>query len=494
MTSDRGSDIAQKSVSGSAYSIAASGVTLTLGFLRATIMARLLLPEHFGVATLALFYANLAGQLREFGIDNAFIYRKEADQRDQATYFSMRLALILASMIVLVMLTPLLGRIHDDIALFTPVLLAYVSVSFLKGINSIQMTILSKRLAFRHLALTDVASSVTMTVVGPLMAWAGYGVWSIFGAQFSGLFVRALSIWIVYRSWRPRLGWDAEAAREYWRYGIRMWTGGNVSFLLDRFDDWWIGSFLGSSPLGLYSRAYEFAGYSRRVVANPILSVFFPTFAVLQDDRARLSRACFRTTSLIVRGGAFVSLLFIFTAPEFIRIFLGDRWLPMLFTFQLMIVYTLLDPLLVAASNLLAATGYPAIITRTRIVQMIVFVPSVFVLGSRYGINCVAVAANGMVLAGTLLLFYYSRRIVDYSPRTLWLWPLAALAFAAAVVLALGPIWDALPDWSSLILKAITIPIVFGGTLWLSEREQLLSGWGMIRGFIPRDLHRRSWH
>ena len=494
MSTDQGSNIAQKSVSGSAYSIAASAVTLTLGFLRATIMARLLLPEHFGVTTLALFYANLAGQLRTFGIDNAFVHRKEANERDHATYFTMRLALILISMAVLVMMAPLLGRIHDDVELLTPVLFAYVIVSFLKGVNSIQMTILSKRLAFRQMSLTDVASSITMTVVGPWMAWQGYGVWSIIGAQFSGLFVRALSIWILYRSWRPGFGWERQTAKDYWRYGIRMWMGDNISFLLDRFDDWWIGTFLGSNPLGLYSRAYEFAGYSRRVVANPILSVFFPTYAILQDDRTRLSRAFFRTTSLIVRGGALFSLLFIFSAPEFIRLFLGARWLPMLFTFQLMIVYTLLDPLLVAASNLLAATGYPAIIARTRIVQMFLFLPAVFILGAAYGINGVAIAANGMVLVGTVLLFSYSRRVVDYSPRALWFWPLVALAFSAAIILALGSVWNEMNDLTSLIVKAMTIVVLYAGLLWLAEREQLLIGWGMIRALIPLDFSRRSSH
>src|SRR5690606_28345597 len=107
------------------------------------------------------------------------------------------------------------------------------------------------------------------------------------------------------------------------------------------FDDWWVGTFLGSNPLGFYSRAYEFARYPRRAIANPVLSVFFPAFAQLQDDRERLSRAFFRPTSLMVRAGGLLSLIFVSVAPEFIRIFLGEKWIPMQLAFQLMIVYTL---------------------------------------------------------------------------------------------------------------------------------------------------------
>ena len=109
--------------------------------------------------------------------------------------------------------------------------------------------------------------------------------------------------------------------------------------------------------LGFYSKAYEFSRYSRRVVATPIISVFFPTFAAIQDDRLKLSRAFFRATSLMIRAGAFFSLLIVLLAPEIFTLFLPDVWQPMLLTFQLMMVYTLLDPITLAPHRLLLATG-----------------------------------------------------------------------------------------------------------------------------------------
>ena len=86
------------------------------------------------------------------------------------------------------------------------------------------------------------------------------------------------------------------------------------------------------------------------MVGNPILAVFRPTYARLQDDRQRLSRAFFRATSVIIRVGGLFSLIFILTAPEFIPLILGEQWLPMLLTFQLMIIYTFLDPVSLSAS------------------------------------------------------------------------------------------------------------------------------------------------
>ncbi|MGC9084118.1 MAG: oligosaccharide flippase family protein, partial [Anaerolineae bacterium] len=82
-----------RAIRGSIYTVGASLVTLTLGFLRSVLLARLLLPEHFGLVALALFYIGLAAQLRGLGLDIALIHRQDADELFMRTYFSLRLGL-----------------------------------------------------------------------------------------------------------------------------------------------------------------------------------------------------------------------------------------------------------------------------------------------------------------------------------------------------------------------------------------------------------------
>lgn len=490
MTSDSGanpSDLAGWAVQGSVYSIAASGVTLTLGFARSVLLARLLLPEHFGVATLALFFLNLTASLRNFGIDDAVIHRQDAGDRFLRTYFTLRMGLAVGGLGLLALATPLVADLYPSMPQLGAVLFGFIGVAALKSVTGVQMTVLSKNLAFRHLALTDVASSVTMTIVAPLMAWQGWGIWSLVAEQFSGVLVRFMSIWVVHRAWRPGFAWDPDVARWFWRFGVRVWIGNNLTFLLDRIDDFWVGTVLGKTPLGFYSRAYEFARYPRRAIANPILSVFFPTFARLQSDPVRLAKAFFRVASLMVRVGFWFSLVLILAAPEFVGVLLGRRWLPMVPTFQLMIVYTLLDPLAMAASNLLMAVGQPDLIARTRAVQLVVFVPALIALAYLAGIEGVAVAADVMVAIGAVLLFAYTRRFVDYSMRALWGWPLVAFLVSAGAVIASAGFWSELPAWQSLVGKAGLITVAYWTMLWLAERHQLRTGWDLVWALLrPR--------
>ena len=487
---DKNAGIAKRAVSGSAYSIASSAVTILLGLIRSILLARFLLPEHFGVASLALFFLNLSSQLRGFGLDNAIIQRKKIDDKVLATYFTMRQGTVVLSLGLLAAFVPLIGRYYPEYNQLIPVLYAFIGISLIKGFNLLQITILNKRMAFRFIAITNAISSIAMTIVAPTLAWLGWGVWSLVMETLVGISVNAIAIWVFYRPWKPRLGWDKQIARELWSFGIKLWWGSNIAFILDRFDDFWTGTFLGKTPLGYYDRAYEFANYPKKVIANPIVPVFFSTFSRLQDDRTRLSRAFFRATSLMVRTGFWFSLIFVLAAPEGIELFIEAKWLPMITTFQLMIIYTMLDPLLSGANSLLIAVGQPGLIVRSRLIQLVVFVPSVILLASWSGIEGVAIAADLMIATGAVFLFRHVGRYVDYSRRALWGWPTVAFLLVAGITLLLTPVWSTLSLWLSLMGKGFLISVVYWGILWLTEREELMRGGLMIWGLVSPGLQK----
>ncbi len=473
--------IATRAVRGSFYSIAASAVTLSLGFLRAVLLARLLLPEHFGVVALALFYVNLVSRLRSLGLSSAMIHREEVDEQATETYLTISLVLLAGGLLMLLGLAPLLSRFYPTMPTLGGVLIALAAVNALAGLNAYPMTFLNRALAFRRLALADVTASVAMTALAPLAALAGWGPWSLVVEQAVGQVARAIVSWTSPLVPAPRLGWAQSVARWLWTFGSRAWLGANLTFLIDRLDDLWIGTFLGKTPLGYYSRAYEFARYPRRVIANPLTSVFFPTFARFQRDRLRLSQAFYRVTSLMVRLGLWFGVTFALVAPEFIQLMLGKRWLPMLTTFQLMLLYTFADPLTVVTGNLLMATGHPDWVAQARVVQLAVFAPTVVGLGLWQGIEGVALAADLMAVTGAVLLFAQTRRLVDYSLSAMWLWPTIALAVTGTATLGLSQLWHSLPMWGGLLAKGMFISGVYGGVLWLAEREQLKTGWNLVR-------------
>ena len=125
----------------------------------------------------------------------------------------------------------------------------------------------------------------------------------------------------------------------------------------------------------------------------------------------------------------------------------------MLVAFQLMVVYTLLDPLFLTVGNLLMAVGQPQLITRIKAVQMVAFVPLVILFAYLGGINGVAVVADLMLVLGTLLILWTARKYVEVPFRRIFAAPtLSLLAGLLASFLAMQVV-PVKSLWAVLLLK-----------------------------------------
>ena len=467
--------VATQAVRGSLYSVGASMVTLALGVVRSILLARLLLPEHFGVVALALFYLGLVARLRGFGLNMALIHRRDVNEPFLRTLFTLRLGLDLVAFGLLLSATPLLQMAYPQMPDLGNVMVVLVVAYILSDLSGVQETLLRKRLAFSPLAWIDILASVVMTLVAPYLAWRGWGIWALVAERLSGLGTRFLLSWGPFRLWRPRLGWDRNVARWLWRYGKPSWAAANLTYLLDTFDDFWVGTTLGKVPLGYYAKAYEFARYPRRVFANPLVTVFAPVFARVQDERAELSRAFYRSALVILRTGFLIAGVFGLAMPEFIHYVIGEKWWPMLWTFRLMLIYVVLDPMLMLIGNLLFATGRPDALRDARAVQTLFFIPAVIVGASLAGINGVAGAADAMLLIGGWLLYRSLREQVDFSLRHLVVYPSLALILAWAAGFGVERSFPGL-SWRVLFLKVGVFLAIFGGFLLIFERGDYVRG------------------
>jgi PST family polysaccharide transporter len=351
------------------------------------------------------------------------------------------------------------------------VFLVLLALNVLVASFSTPGAILRREMRFGVMAVLNLAASLAMTITAPLLAYLGAGLWSLVAEAAVGPIVRWIGLWGFVRPWRPSLRFDWGEAKSALKFGRQILSANVLGILLDRFDDFWTGTALGSTALGYYSRAYEMAQYPERVLATPITSVFFSTYAALQKDREELSKAFFRSSSFLVRIGLLMAVVLLGAAPEITLILFGEVWLPIVPVFRLMLVYVMLDPIYVNLSYLVIGVGQPRLLTRVRLIQVALFAVAVIVFAQLWDINGVALAANLMILSGTLFLLAYSRRFVSFSLSRLFLWPLIATAVSSVVgyLLIQGTQWTGL--WTTLILKALCISGTYILVIYLTERH-----------------------
>jgi PST family polysaccharide transporter len=441
-------------------------------FLRAVILARLLPVEVFGVYAAATAIVALTAPFAQFGMGAAFLHRcKESRDELEAASAHFTLKAIFTAFWMLVMIAS--ASFFSTGRMLTALLLL-IGATAVTGLTNTPKLILVRRVVHQRLASIEVIRSIVTTITAVALAYQGATLWALLSMDAVAAMVSVVALYLWRPVWRPVFSWNAPVLRYFLKFGSRNFLAGLLSQALRRADILWTQFYLGSTVLGFYSRSITFARYPNQIVAQPIQSIVGGAYAELKGNRKVLSQAFYRTNALLVRAGFLLGGVLILVAPEFIRIVLGVKWMPMLDTFRLMLVFILLEPIRGTVQNLFIAVGAPEKLIMARLIQFGFLICGLYVLGTQFGIVGVAVTVNATLFLGLAILFTASRRFVDCSVGRIFLTPILALVFGIAgarVAITLPGILGS--DWRTGGCKIIVFVLIYGGLMLLLESREV---------------------
>jgi O-antigen/teichoic acid export membrane protein len=465
--------LAQRTISSISWNFIGNIAQILIAFVRSVLLARMLPVEAFGIYAWAHSVTALTGVLPDFGLGSAFLHRapETENEKDAATaHFTLQIILTLiwaAGLMAGAML--FVSQQPRRIALVWATAMAIGS-----QLARTPRLILARRVVHRRLALVNLMDTVSATCVALLLAWRGETLWALLATDFTTFLVNVIGFYIWRPVWKPRVSWDLAALRYFLSFGGRNVIATALLRALDRVDDLWVGTFLGNAATGLYSRAYQFATYPRKILASPVNLVTTGTYAELKGNRKRLSQAFYRINALLVRSGFLIAGILALVAPEIIRLLLGRKWMPMLNAFRLMLVYTMFDPFKLTISSVFIAVGEPERIVWTRAVQLGVMVVGLLLLAPTLGIAGVALAVDAMLVVGIIILLWQAREHVDFSIPKLFAVP--SVGLIAGLVLSRASI--DLPgvrgsDWRTGGVKLVVFLTTYSFILLVLEQKNI---------------------
>lgn len=477
--------LARRSVTSSVYSVTANIVEALFMFARAIALTRLLDPEEFGIYNYALAVVIMSLAFPSFGLTSALVHRTAESQDEDAAQVHFTLTVVLATAWALVMVVGVAVLVQREVRW---VYWAMIGTEYAAQLTMTPRTLLTREVAFGRLALYQIVSTACSTAVAIGLALYGMGVWSLLAINVVTVALALAMFYGIRPVWRPRLAWSPAIVRYYLSFGIKVFAGDLLLRALDQVDEIWTGATLGTTALGFYNRAFGLATYPRRLFSLPLTEVAMGTYAELKGDRERLSQAFFMVNAVIVRFNFLLAGAIVLVAPEFIRLVLGARWLPMLDTFRLMLVYVLLDPVKLAVANVITVSGAPHKVVRARLAQLGVMIVALVLLAPRFGIAGVASAVDLMLVVGMVVLLAQARAYVDFSLAPLFGIPSVALL----VGLLLGRLSVELPgvlgsDWRTAGAKLVVCALSYVGTLALVDRKSIPMFVGVMRYLRPSE-------
>lgn len=424
-------DLVKRSVKSASWNYSINFIEFVIAFFRQVILARLLAIEVFGIYSFASSIVFFTLLFPSFGMGSALLNRvPETDDTEKSASVHFTLKAIFTTIWFFALL--ILGYFFIEEKYF----LALAVIGLARGINEFMQTarsLIFRSVDTRRIAVLRLITVISTLLVSVILALNGAGLWTLLSADILVTLIMFIGLYLWNPVWRPHFAWEKDIVRYMLDFGRKNFIAGLLSRALDRVDDIWTGFFLGELQLGFYSKAFSFAIMPRNLLGNPLVNVIRGSYAELKGDRKRLSRYFSIFNSVLLRSGFLIGGVLFLIAPEFILVVLGERWLPMLEAFQLMLIFTLIDPVKLSIGNVFVAVGKPEIIGRARFIQLVIMIIGLFILGPSFGITGVAVAVDIMVIAGLVQQLWLAKEFVDYSLKDLFLTPLISLGGGVAL-------------------------------------------------------------
>jgi O-antigen/teichoic acid export membrane protein/glycosyltransferase involved in cell wall biosynthesis len=448
------------------------------------VVARLLVPEDYGLFAMATVYMGIAQLVSEAGLMPVIIQPTTLDRGVAAKIGGLAIAVGLAVCLISVaMALPIAWFFREPRVRDVILVLSFNFV--LRGVQVLPRGLLLRDLDFRRIAWLDAAESAGAAVATIALAMAGFGYWSLVGGAMLSLAVgtfialRMRPHPVSFQLRDPSLKAPMLMGRHVLVSQMAWYVYSNADFAV-------VGRWLGKAALGTYGLAWTFAMVPVDRFTTLVGRVAAPVLSAVPKDNVALRRyICGLTEGLaLVTMPACIGLALV--ADLLVRALLVPAWNGVVVPLRILALYAAVRCVTSVLSQVLIFTGNARRNMQVSVVAAISLTAG-FIFASQWGL--VGVASVWLVVYPTLvtgLTMHYALGVVKLRYRDFFaaMGP-AALATAAmtAAVLGLRTMLPAtLPALALLVIVSLGGAAVYAACLWLTSRERIIAAFRLLFG------------
>ena len=443
-----------KTLSGMIWSFVQRFGTMAISFVSNIILARLLSPDDYGIIGMLMIFIAVANTFVDGGFGSALIQKKEPTREDYSTIFWWNMFLSLVLYGVLYMSAPAVARFYD-LPLLSQVLRVQGFVLILNALSIIQQNQLRKQLKFKRLASVTVASAVLSAVIAIVLAYLGWGVWSLVAQQLMLSGFTAILLWVL-NKWYPLLSFSKESFKQLFGFGGFMLLSSLINTIFNNINSLIIGKLFSASTMGYFSQAKKIEDATAMSVTSVVEQVTYPILSEHQNDKNKMRSILkrFNTCTFFIVTPMML-LICLFAEPIVVFLF-TEKWLPVAPYLKILALHGIPMGLQGVNYNAIAAIGKSKTIFATTIIKRIMTI-SLMLIGVY--IADVEGLLWGMVVSSSLIILYNMilvSKYLDYRVIT-QIKELSGIAFVSAcsfLIVLCFQNWDTI---NNLILVIIFI-------------------------------------
>ncbi|NQS97768.1 MAG: lipopolysaccharide biosynthesis protein [candidate division Zixibacteria bacterium] len=463
-------------IRGVAWITLASTTVRILAALSNLVLAKLLVPEVFGIIAIANVAIGGMELFSDFGVGRALIQYKGDTRTAAHTALTLRL---LQGAVLFIIAAAFAGKFSEyyrtpELQLIIPIL----GINFLIfAAGAIPKSILSKDLKFKQQVIPQTLPALLQVITAITLAYYLRNVWSIIAGMVVMNLTKTVLFWRA-SPFRLRFRLDFAIARRLLSFGIPLFASGLVWFLVHNMGIVVIGRKWDMEQLGYFAFSFTIISLPVTEIVFILNTVMFPTYSRLSNSIRDLKNAYIIT----LRHTAYIMVPLCIGIPLFggdlFRALYDTKWVEAIAPLQAFGVYAFMRALGASTGNVFLALGKTKHLLFNALICFVILVVFIYPVTVRYGITGVAwLFSLAWVITLSILLIWLKELIgvkfIDFF-RVFKIPILASIIAMAPIKYLAGGIIP-LSNLLTLIPAGVVIIMIYSAVVWLLDPTAALS-------------------
>lgn len=385
-------------------------VQIGLQLVSLTVLTRLLEPSQYGLMAMATVVTNFTLIIRDLGTSAAIIQRKELNQGIKSTIFWLNMMLGACLALIIVISAPVIARLFNEPALI-PVLM-WLALSFpIASLGTAQQALLERESHFKKVARIEICAAAIALTVALVMAYQGFGVYSLVGQTLVSCGISTLLLW---RSahWRPSLLFAKSELRQLLGFSGNLTAFNLINYFSRNADAMIIGHYFSAAVLGAYSLAYRVMLFPLQSLTSVVSRSLYPLMSRKQDDPAQIKAMYLKVLTFIASITAPMMAGLVVLRDPFVAITFGAQWTLVPSILLWLAPTGFIQSLISTTGSVFMAHGKTQLLMKLGILSAILQVGA-FVIGGQYDVQTLALLYLIANLVNALPSMYFTMQTVN---------------------------------------------------------------------------------
>lgn len=295
-------------------------------FVRVIILTKLLSPRDYGIMAMVMVVTSFSRIFLDVGISSAIIYKKNIPDKELNSLYWLNVFFGFVVFVVIFSLRDIFSLYIFNEKSLSEILKIVAFVFILNGIATQFKALLRKHLKFQILAIINMTSLFINFVVTLILAYRGFGVYSlVIGFILQSTLHSLLIVAFGLKIQKPKLYFSWSGIKPYFKFGFSQFSTRIVSNLGQQGDKVLIGAFLSTETLGLYNVAKIFIQKPIQFINQIFSQMAFPVFTSIKDNSQlkKWSISAFKTTFIAI--SPVLLILIVFPTSVLYNLY-GTKW------------------------------------------------------------------------------------------------------------------------------------------------------------------------